>query len=306
MKVLITGGAGFIGSHVAETCQFKSEVRVFDDFSSGKHANLKDVRCKIIEGSILDPSALETAVRGVDCIFHLAALVSVPLSCEKPLECVARNVAGTINVLQAAVQAKVKTFVFASSAAVYGDDAEVPKRESMPPRPRSPYAVTKLDGEYYCELLSSDTRMRTVALRFFNVFGPRQDPGGPYGAVVPLLIRQALQKKPITIFGDGEQTRDFIYVEDIASAIVFAAENTAMQGVFNAGYGKSVSINGLAQKILKLTGSASQVVHAPERPGDVRHSLAGTDRLLAQGWRPGKDFDLGLAKTVEYFRRIYV
>src|ERR1039458_5425415 len=208
MRILITGGAGFIGSHLAQECQGKAALRILDDFSSGKRAHLDGVDCEIIEGSILDQTALGAAVQGMDCVFHLAALVSVPVSCEQPQECVARNVTGTLNVLQAAVRAGVKTFVFASSAAVYGDDPEVPKREEMQPRPKSPYEITKLDAEVYCEWVSANSRMRTVALRFFNVFGPRQLPEGSYGAAVPLFIRRALQNEPITIFGDGEQTRD--------------------------------------------------------------------------------------------------
>lgn len=300
--MLITGGAGFIGSHLAEVCQSKFKVRILDDFSSGKLSNLKGVRCKIIKGSILDRRTLKEAMRGVDHVFHLAALVSVPVSCEKPLECVARNVTGTINVLQAALEANVKTFVFASSAAIYGDDGERARQENMLPCPKSPYAVSKLDGEYYCEMFSSGTQMRTVALRFFNVFGPRQDPHGPYGGAVPVFITRALQNKPITIFGDGEQTRDFVYVEDIASAMMFAAQKSTMQGVFNAGYGSSISINGLAEKVLKHAGSTSEILHATERPGDVRHSCAKVDRLHNQGWRPVKDIDSGLKETVGCFR----
>jgi UDP-glucose 4-epimerase len=304
MKILITGGAGFIGSHLAQACQGQADVRVLDNFNSGKRVFLEGIACEIIAGSILDQAVVETAVQGVDSVIHLAALVSVPVSCAQPQECVTQNANGTLNVLQAAARAGVKTFVFASSAAVYGDDPKVPKVETMQPHPKSPYAVTKLDGEYYCEWVAASSSMRTVALRFFNVFGPRQLPEGSYGAAVPFFIRRALRKEPLTIFGDGEQTRDFIYVEDIVSALRFATQNSRMQGVFNCGYGQTQTINQLAGKIVALTGSTSPIIHGPERPGDVRHSHAAVDRLMALGWKPHRDFDFGLQQTINYFRRL--
>ncbi len=302
MSVLVTGGAGFIGSHLAGSCARGGEVRVLDDFSSGSRSNLRGVDCEILEGSILDAATVEAAVRGMDVVFHLAALVSVPASCERPVACVERNVIGLLNVLRAAVRAGVGTFVFASSAAVYGDDPRVPKTEDMAPRPRSPYAVTKLDGETYCDLLSSGTAMRTVSLRFFNVFGPRQDPRGSYAAAIPRFIGQALRNDPITLFGDGGQTRDFVPVADIVSAMLFAARNPAVRGVFNCGHGAGRTIRGLAERIRDLAGSTSPIIHAPERPGDIRHSVAAVDRLLGAGWRPEADFDLALAETIAWSR----
>jgi UDP-glucose 4-epimerase len=303
MRVLITGGAGFIGSHLAaHFCQRGAEVRVLDDLRTGHRRNLAGLKVEFIEGSILDRTLLRRIMEGVDYVFHLAALVSVPLSVREPHLCVELNVTGLLNMLEAATEAKVKKLCFASSAAVYGDNPEGPKREDMSPAPRSPYAVTKLDGEYYCRQFAEDGRLETVALRFFNVFGPRQDPAGPYGAAIPLFFREALAGRPLTIFGDGEQTRDFIYVDDIVGALSFVAERPGLTGVFNAGYGGRITVRELAQRILALTGSRSTLQFAPERAGDVRHSWASVDRLRAAGWQPGGSFDRGLGLTLAALR----
>ncbi|MCC5833834.1 MAG: SDR family oxidoreductase [Opitutales bacterium] len=302
MRILVTGGAGFIGSHVVESYEEEAAVRVLDDFRSGYERNLMGRKCRFVNGSIENPDILLDVMAGVDVVFHLAALVSVPESVKYPRRCVDINVSGTLNVLEAASKSGVRKVVFASSAAVYGDNPEVPKRETMLPEPKSPYAVTKLDGEYYLDFYRRETGLETVALRFFNVFGPRQDPKGPYAAAVPIFIERALQGEPITVFGDGEQTRDFIYVKDIVSALRFAAENPAASGVFNVGYGERLSINQLAQTIIGLSGSHSGIHYEDERPGDVKDSMASAEKLMALGWEPRYNLASGLQATLKSYR----
>jgi UDP-glucose 4-epimerase len=303
MKILITGGSGFIGSHIVEHYQGKAdEIRVLDNLRTGYRHNLDGFQCTFIEGSVTDRDAVRRAVEGVDYIYHLAALVSVPESMEKPGECVDINVHGLLNVLEEAEAAGARKLVLASSAAIYGDNPTVPKLESMLPEPKSPYAITKLDGEYYLNMFQNEGRLQTAALRFFNVFGPRQDPKGAYAAAVPIFIERALRGDPITIFGDGGQTRDFIYVKDIVGALSFAAETDGVSGVFNAGYGGQITINELAGEIVNAAGTDAKILHAEERPGDVRHSRASADRLLAAGWKPRFTLPEGLAQTLEFFR----
>jgi UDP-glucose 4-epimerase len=303
MKVLITGGGGFIGSHLAEQLQGRAEVRVLDNFRTGHRANLAGLGVELVEGSILDRAAVRAAMRGVDYVFHLAALVSVPESVEQPHECVALNVTGLLNVLEAAAASRVRKLCFSSSAAIYGDDPAVPKLETMRPEPRSPYAVTKLDGEFYCRLFTESGRLDTVALRFFNVFGPRQDAAGGYAAAVPHFIRRALRGEDLTIFGDGGQTRDFVFVRDIAAANLFAATTPGITGVFNVGYGEAITVLELARRIVALAGSRSAIRHAPPRAGDVRHSCASVDKLRAAGFHPGGSLAEGLAETLAHFRQ---
>ncbi|MEN9402429.1 MAG: hypothetical protein RL091_1132 [Verrucomicrobiota bacterium] len=295
MKILITGGAGFIGSHLAARFQGRATVRVLDNFRTGHRHNLHGLNVELIEGSILDRPLVHQAMQGVDYVFHLAAMVSVPESVSNPHSCVELNVTGLLNVLEAAAAAGVTKLCLASSAAVYGDNPTVPKHEDMRPEPRSPYAVTKLDGEFYCRQFTESGRLETTALRFFNVFGPRQDPAGPYGAAVPIFFREALAGRPITIHGDGGQTRDFIHVSDIADALDFVATCPGLTGVFNAGYGGQTTILDLARSIVALTGSTSSIVFGPERAGDVRHSRADVGRLRAAGWRPSGTLESGLA-----------
>ena len=298
MNVLITGGAGFIGSHLAARLQGEHAVRVLDDLSTGRRENLAGLRVELIEGSITDRAAVSRAVRDVEVVFHLAAMVSVPDSMQRPDACVERNVTGLLNVLTAATEAKVRRLCFSSSAAVYGERPESPKREDLTPDPRSPYAITKLDGEYYCRLWSATTPLETVSLRYFNVFGPRQDPKSAYAAAVPIFLRQALASKPLTIFGDGGQTRDFISVHDVVAANLFAATTPGMAGVYNVGYGGEMTVLDLAQRIIRATGSRSVIQHAPTRAGDVRHSRADVTRLLASGFRPTTSVDAALAELV--------
>ena len=303
MKILITGGSGFIGSHIAEHYQDRAdEIRVLDNLRTGYRKNLDDLTHTFIEGSITDKDAVRRAAYGVDYIFHLAALVSVPESMAKPSECVDINVQGLLNVLEAASETGIKKLVFASSAAVYGDNPSVPKIETMLPEPKSPYAITKLDGEHYLDLYHRERNLETAAIRFFNVFGPRQDPQGAYAAAVPTFIEKALAGEDITVHGDGEQTRDFIYVKDIVGALAFAAETPGVTGVFNAGYGNQMTINQLAEKIISTAGSASKVIHGPQRAGDVKHSRSSADKLRNLGWSPQYALDESLATTVGFFK----
>ena len=303
MKILITGGSGFIGSHIVELYQDKAEeIRVLDNLRTGYRHNLDGLRHTFIEGSITDRELVKKAVQGVDYIFHLAALVSVPESMAKPGECVDINVHGLLNVLEEAAAAGVKKLVFASSAAIYGDNPTVPKVETMIPEPKSPYAITKLDGEYYLGMFQNEGKLETAAIRFFNVFGPRQDPKGAYAAAVPIFIEKAVNSDDITVFGDGGQTRDFIYVKDIAGALAFAVETPGVIGVFNAGYGGQITIEDLAYGLVSAADSASKILHAPERAGDVRHSRASADKLRAAGWVPRHTLEEGLGVTLKFFK----
>lgn len=298
MKILITGGSGFIGSHLVEHYQGRADIVVLDSFRSGHRRNLDGLTCEVVEGSILDAGTVRRVMKGVDLVFHLAALVSVPESMTAIRETVDINVHGLLHVLEAAREAGVKKLCFASSAAVYGENPEQPKRETLCPDPRSPYAVTKLDGEYYCDLYAREGWLATAALRFFNVFGPRQDPASAYAAAVPIFVQKARAGQPITIFGDGGQTRDFIYVKDIAGALAFLAERPELHGVFNAGYGGTTTIRDLAEMIVTLTGSSSKIVHEAPRAGDIRYSQADVSRLLATGWRPQFTLEEGLRQTL--------
>jgi len=302
MRILVTGGAGFIGSHIVEHFQGRAAVRVLDNLRSGFKHNLAGFQHEFIEASILDRDAVRRAMQGVDYVFHLAAMISVPESMAKPIECNELNTTGTLVVLEEAARAGVKKLVFSSSAAIYGDNPEVPKREAMLPEPKSPYAITKLDGEYYCRMFAAEGKLATASLRYFNVFGPRQDPKSQYAAAVPIFIHRALRHEAITIFGDGEQTRDFIHVKDIAAANAHFATQSPATGVFNVAYGGRITINDLARNIVALTQSRSVIQYAPERPGDVKHSLAAVDRLRAAGFQPTGNLRDGLRDAVEFFR----
>ncbi|MDD3154102.1 MAG: NAD-dependent epimerase/dehydratase family protein [Victivallaceae bacterium] len=304
MRVLITGGAGFIGSHIAEALQGKAEIVVLDSLRTGYRKNLDGLKVDFRLGDIRDMDAVTRAMEGVDYVFHLAALISVPESMTRMHECVDINVNGLLNVLEAAACAKVKKLCFSTSAAIYGDNPVFPKREEMVPEPKSPYAVTKLDGEYYCNMYTQSGRLQTACLRYFNVFGPRQDPKSAYAAAVPIFTARAVAGEKITIFGDGGQTRDFIYVKDVAAANLFMATHE-YTGVFNVAYGGRITINDLVEKIKAATDSRSEVEHLGERAGDVRHSLAAVDKLKATGFVPEHSFEEGMRATVKYFASKY-
>jgi UDP-glucose 4-epimerase len=300
MKLLITGGAGFIGSHLVEHFQgIASEIIVLDNLRSGYLTNLTGLDHTFVHGCITDRALVDSIMPGTDYVFHLAAMISVPESMDKPIECNHINVTGLLNVLESAANHGVKKLVLASSAAVYGDNPVVPKIEDMIPEPKSPYAITKLAGEYYLDMFRLEGRINTTSLRFFNVFGPRQDPNSAYAAAVPIFIQKALANQPITIFGDGLQTRDFIFVKDVANALAHTAHSTDMHGTYNVGYGNSITIQQLAQEIIRLTGSKSQILHAPTRPGDVKHSRASIDHLTNTGWKASTTLTEALALTVQ-------
>jgi len=302
MHILVTGGAGFIGSHIVERFHSTDTVTVLDNFRSGFRHNLDGLRVRLVEGSVTDRALVDGLMAGVDYVFHLAALVSVPESMDKPGEAVAINVQGTLHVLEAARANKVKKVVISSSAAIYGNNPDVPKRETMLPEPRSPYAITKLDDEYYGRMFTEDFGLPVVALRYFNVFGPRQNPRSQYAAAVPIFIDRCLKGEELVIYGDGEQTRDFVYVKDIVAANALAAQATAT-GVFNIACGRSMSINTLAATLQQLTGSASRITHAGERAGDVKHSLAATDRASdVLEFTPAFSVEQGLAETIAWMR----
>jgi UDP-glucose 4-epimerase len=303
MRVLITGGAGFIGSHLAVALQKRAAVGIVDNLRTGDRRRLEGRNVDFLQASVLDTGALRSAMSGADVVFHLAAMVGVQKSMDNPRGCIETNVIGTFNVLEAAADAGVPKLVFASSAAIYGGEPPVPTPETASPSPKSPYAMSKLDGEYLCEMFLREERPKTVTLRFFNVFGPGQDPASPYAAAVPTFIRRAICGEEVTIFGDGEQTRDFVYVEDIVSSLLFVAENSNLTGAYNCGYGHQTTINEIAHQILELTQSESRLIHLPARLGDVRHSCASTEKLRTSGWRPVSGLKEGLRKTVAAYRQ---
>lgn len=302
MRILVTGGAGFIGSHIVEHYAGKAEVRVLDNFRSGYRKNIEPFNVALFEGCITDRELVRAAVEGVDYVFHLAAMISVPESMERPEECAKINVLGLLNVLSESARAGVKKLCFSSSAAIYGDNPDVPKRETMLPEPKSPYAITKLDGEYYCRMFTETGKLRTACMRYFNVFGPRQDPKSQYAAAIPIFTYKAIKNEPLTIYGNGEQTRDFVYVKDVVAANAYLAETLPHSGVYNVGYGRSITINSLAKKIFALTGSRSTLDYAPPRAGDVMHSRADISRLTTAGFKCDNRFDEGLEKTIAFFR----
>ena len=298
MTYLITGGAGFIGSHLVEALQGRGTIRVLDNLRTGFRKNLEGFEVEFTQGSVLDRELLAKVMAGADYVFHLAAMVSVPESVAQPRECEELNGFGLLNVLEAATEAGVKKVFFASSAAIYGDNPTVPKVETMIPEPKSPYAFTKLLGEHYCRFFHDEGRVATACLRFFNVFGPRQDPQGPYAAAVAIFIAKALRGEPIVIHGDGEQTRDFIYVKDIVAAILHVTLTPGITGVFNAGYGGAVTLNELAEFIVKAANSPTIIQHGPVRPGDVKHSRAAVDLLRATGFQPQGGLEQGLLAMI--------
>jgi UDP-glucose 4-epimerase len=303
MKVVISGGAGFIGSHFAEFfVNNNDEVHVIDNFRSGYIKNIENLDLTFHNASITEKEIVESIVKGADVIINLAALVSVPESLLKPYETVEINVGGLLNILEAARKFGVKKVIHASSAAIYGDNPEQPKRVSMKPEPKTPYAITKLDGEYYLRMYAEEYGLNTNSLRFFNVFGPRQDPKSQYAAAIPIFIHNAVNNVNITIYGDGEQTRDFVFVKDVVQAGVKAIGFEGKGEVFNVATGKSVSINEIAQTIIRLMGSDSKIIYADERPGDIKFSSASIDETINfLNFSPEFSLSDGLKETVNYF-----
>jgi len=304
MKYIVTGGAGFIGSHIVEAIAGSHEVVVIDNFSSGKRKNLSMVADSIIgiQGSITDLPLLKDAFKGADGIFHLGAIASVPRSVDDPFATHETNLTGTLNVLLAARDCGVRKVVFASSSAIYGDEPTLPKREDMPPVPLSPYAVSKLAGEYYCKVFSELFGMKTVSLRYFNVFGPRQDPHSEYAAVIPKFITRLLDNQPPIIFGDGMQSRDFVYVKDVVQANILAMQSSAT-GTFNIGSGKSIDLNTLARTVAEIIKAKLPPIYKKPRSGDIRDSVSDiTAAKKGFGYQTCYSLDEGLAETIQWFR----
>jgi UDP-glucose 4-epimerase len=310
--VVVTGGAGFIGSHLAEELlKRRYKVIIIDDLSTGKLENIRPLikgegsgnRVEFVHGSIIDLPLLKNVFQGVDYVFHQAAIPSVPRSIENPRATHEANTTGTLNVLLATRDNGVKKVIYASSSSVYGDTPTLPKNEDMSPNPQSPYAVTKLAGEYYCWVFHQVYGLPTVCLRYFNVYGPRQDPTSQYAAVVPKFTRRVLDNKPPIIFGDGEQTRDFTFVKDAVEANILATEGHAT-GVYNIGRGERVSINRLAELVIKIVGNSVKPVHEEPRPGDIRHSLADISRARQFGYNPRYNLEEGLRETIGSFKRL--
>jgi UDP-glucose 4-epimerase len=303
---LVTGGAGFIGSHLVEALLARGRrVRVLDNFSTGDPANLAAVRddVEVIDGDITDRTSLTAALRGVAVVFHQAALASVPRSVADPVATHEACATGTLNVLLAARDAGVRRVVYAASSSAYGNSARLPKRESDPTAPLSPYAVAKLAGEHYCAAFSEVYGLETVRLRYFNVFGPRQTPDSPYAAVIPLFLREMLAGRRPHVHGDGEQSRDFTFVEDVVRANLLAAEAPGVSGqVYNVAGGRRVSLLQLVAALNALLGTDISPAHGPPRPGDVRHSQADISRAAADlGYSPRVSIEAGLRRCVKFF-----
>ena len=305
MKYLVTGGAGFIGSHITRTLLERgNQVRILDNFSSGKRENLKGLDVELIEGDLRDASKVAEAVKGMDIVFHEAAFVSVPESMEKPLECLDVNVTGTSIVFEAARKAGVKRVVVASSAAVYGDSEAYPLSEETPLRQLSPYATSKRIDEKYAELFTNQFGLEVAALRYFNVYGPRQRPDSMYAAAVPIFIRRMLDNKPITIYGDGGQTRDLVNVRDVVQANLLASEHPAAPGkVFNVCTGVETRLLDLLDILYEIFPNAPKHVHAEPRAGDIYRSI-GTPKKIVEtlGFKPNVTLAEGLKEAVEEMR----
>jgi UDP-N-acetylglucosamine/UDP-N-acetyl-alpha-D-glucosaminouronate 4-epimerase len=306
-KILVTGGAGFIGSHLVHAfVRDGHAVRVLDDFSSGSRRNLREVArsIEVLKGDCADPRTAAQAAKGIDVVYHEAAVPSVALSVADPAGSHRAGATATLQMLLAARDAGVRRFVYAGSSSVYGDPPEQPKTESMAPRPLSPYAVGKLTGEMYVRLFASLYGMETLTLRYFNVFGPRQSPGSPYSGVISLFTTALLAGRTPVIYGDGKQSRDFTYVDNVVEANRLALEAKGLAGqAVNVATGTSVTLLALLRSLGAITGQPAKARHAKVRAGDIRHSLADirlARRLL--GYRPIVDFQTGLARTVAWYR----
>jgi nucleoside-diphosphate-sugar epimerase len=307
-KYLVTGGAGFIGSHLVESLVVQGkEVRVLDNFLTGKRENIAAFMDAIhlVEGDIRDLDTCKKAVDGVDFVLHQAALPSVPRSIENPVLTNAINVGGTVNILVASKEAEVKRVVFCSSSSVYGDDPHLPKKEGAEGSPLSPYAVTKLVGEKYMRVFSEIFGLGTLSLRYFNIFGPRQDPHSQYAAVIPNFIIRIDRGESPRIYGDGEQSRDFTYVANVVRANMLALEAEKISGeVLNIACGDRITVNTLFEKIRDFFQKDIEAVHDEPRPGDVRHSFADITKAMDMiNYEPAVTFDDGLRDTIRWYRK---
>ena len=307
MHYLVTGGAGFIGSHIVDALVEKGDsVTVLDDLSAGNMKNLSENsdKIKLIRKSITDKDVLSDACRDVDFIFHEAAIASVPFSIDNPSVSHEANLTGTLNILEAARKSDVGKIVMASSAAIYGNNPEMPKTEDMPPEPMSPYAVQKLSSEYYGNVYSDLYSIDFAALRYFNVFGPRQLLGSSYAAAIPAFINAIIKGQQPVVFGDGNQTRDFVYIKDIVSANLKAMESNA-KGVFNVSCNKGTSLNELLEIMGEISGVKVKPIYSKPRPGDVRYSYADYSKFSdACGWKPKVSLKDGLLETFDFFKSL--
>lgn len=307
-KYLVTGGAGFIGSHLVETLlKAGNFVRVLDNFDTGKRENISSFsgELEIIEGSIVDEATLASAMQGIDYVLHQAARGSVPRSVMDPIGTHEANITGTLKVLLAARDAGVKRVVAASSSSVYGETPTLPKKETMTPNPKSPYAISKLTGEHYSTVFSQVYGLEAVALRYFNIYGPRQNPNLQYAAVIPIFINNMLQGRPCVIYGDGEQTRDFTFVEDCVKANLLACKTPGIAGnVYNIACGKKTSVNQLFHLLQEILGSEIPANYEPSRAGDVRFSYAAIKKAKEQmQFKPDYRLKKGLKKTVQWYKK---
>jgi UDP-glucose 4-epimerase len=300
-KFVITGGAGFIGSHLAESLAKENDVVVIDDLSTGKTENLTGMGVRFLKGSITNIRLLNKSFQDADCIFHLAAIASVKKSIDQPLLTNKVGIEGTLKVLLAARDAGVQRVVLASSAAVYGSSPQLPKKEDMIPEPISPYAISKLAGEHYAQVFQEIYGIETVSLRYFNVFGPRQDPSSQYSGVISRFISALIAGEKPIIYGDGEQTRDFVYVKDVVKANILASRSGT--GIFNIASGKSTSLNSLAAIIAKIIGKKVDLSYETARPGDIRHSLADISRARSLDYFPDYSIEDGLKETIKWYQR---
>jgi len=310
MNYLITGGGGFIGSNIAhELIKRGEKVRILDNFSTGRRINLAGIEksIELIDGDVRDFWTVREAVEGIDCVLHQAALPSVPRSVKNPLTSNSVNIDGTVNLLEASKQARVKRFVLASSSSVYGDTPQLPKREDMNLDPLSPYAVTKLAGEKYCKIFYELYGLETVALRYFNIFGPRQDPNSEYAAVIPKFINAFLAGKSPIIFGDGKQSRDFTFVANAVEANILASKSKEAVGkYYNIAVGGQYTLNDLVKMLQQIIGTDVPPKYDPPRKGDILHSFADISRARKDlNFNPKVDFPDGLKKTVEWFAEIF-
>ncbi|HXS10484.1 MAG TPA: SDR family oxidoreductase [Candidatus Krumholzibacteria bacterium] len=306
---LVTGGAGFIGSNIVdELLKRGARVRVLDNFSTGREDNVQEFasRVDLIRGDVRDEDAVDRAVKGVDYVLHQAALASVPRSIADPTSNNQVNAQGTLNILLAAKKHGVKRVVYASSSSVYGDSQELPKVESMTPNPKSPYAVAKLAAEYYCRVFGELYGVPTVSLRYFNVFGPRQDPNSQYSAVIPLFVKALLEGKSPNIYGDGEQSRDFTFISNVVNANLLACEaNVTGARVYNIACGGRYTLNQLFAALRERIGGDVEPVYGPPRAGDVKHSMAGIERIQRElGYQVGTSFEEGIDRTVQWYQTV--
>jgi nucleoside-diphosphate-sugar epimerase len=306
-RYLVTGGAGFIGSNIVGELTRRGEiVRIIDNFSTGRRSNIEEFAntIEVVEADIRDREAVDKAVRDSDYVLHQAALASVPRSIDDPESTNDVNIRGTLNLLQAARKHGVKRFVYASSSSVYGDSEELPKHEDMPSNPKSPYALTKLAGEWYARIFSAVYGLETVGLRYFNIFGPKQDPNSEYSAVIPIFVTSLMGGVPPTIFGDGEQSRDFTYIENVVQANILACKPNVPSGsVYNVACGDRFTLNFLFNMLKSILKRDVSAVHGPPRRGDVRHSKASIGKIQNDlGYRVLVDFEEGMRRTVAWYQ----